>query len=46
VPLLTDHVILLDQGGVAAQGTHAELLDDSELYASLWKAFSAQGTRA
>jgi len=42
VPLLTDHIILLDQGGVAAQGTHAELLDDSELYASLWKAFSAQ----
>ena len=42
VPLLTDQIVILDQGGIASRGTHAELMSNNELYASLWKSFSAQ----
>jgi len=42
VPLLTDRIVLLENGTVAACGSHAELRRDNALYASLWEAFSAQ----
>jgi ATP-binding cassette, subfamily B, multidrug efflux pump len=32
-----DRVVVLDQGRVAEQGTHAELLDRGGLYARLWR---------
>lgn len=44
VPLLTDKIVILDLGGIAARGTHSELMSNNKLYASLWKAFSAQRT--
>jgi len=42
VPLLTDKIVLLENGTIAAYGSHAELRRGNMLYASLWKAFSAQ----
>ena len=32
-----NNIIVLDQGRIAEQGTHQELLDKAGLYASLWK---------
>ncbi len=32
------HIIVLDEGTVAAQGTHEQLLESSDLYRSMWKA--------
>ncbi len=31
-----DNIIVLDEGAIVEQGTHAELLDKGGLYASLW----------
>ncbi|MFZ2914696.1 MAG: ABC transporter ATP-binding protein [Rectinemataceae bacterium] len=42
VPLLTERVVLLEEGVIAAEGTHEALKSGNALYASLWKAFSAQ----
>lgn len=33
-----DRIVVLEDGAVAGQGTHAELLQDYPLYAGLWKA--------
>ncbi len=32
-----DHIVVLDQGRVVEQGTHADLLDRHGVYASLWE---------
>lgn len=32
-----DHIVVLDQGRVVEQGTHANLLDKQGIYASLWE---------
>ncbi len=32
-----DHIVVLDQGWVVEQGTHADLLDKQGIYASLWE---------
>jgi ATP-binding cassette subfamily B protein len=32
-----DHIVVLDQGCVVEQGTHADLLDKQGIYASLWE---------
>ena len=32
---LADEIVVLEDGTVAAQGTHAELLDESPLYAAI-----------
>lgn len=42
VPLLTNEVILLEHGCIAAKGTHDDLKSSSVLYSALWEAFSAQ----
>ena len=42
VPLLTNEVIILEHGCVAAKGTHDDLKNSSALYSALWEAFSAQ----
>ena len=31
-----DHIVVLDQGRVVEQGTHADLLDKQGIYAGLW----------
>lgn len=33
-----NNIILIDNGKVSAQGTHEQLLEKSEIYASMWKA--------
>jgi len=39
-----DQILVLDQGRVMARGTHAELLDSSQLYRAMWDAhMAAQG---
>ncbi|MBI1298513.1 ATP-binding cassette domain-containing protein [bacterium] len=39
-----DQILLIDDGRIAAAGTHAELLAQSELYKSMWQAHAdAQG---
>jgi ATP-binding cassette, subfamily B, bacterial len=35
-----DRIVVIDQGQVAEQGTHQELLDADGLYAALWAAFT------
>lgn len=42
VPLLTERVVIMKEGAIAAQGSHRELKATNSLYASLWKAFSSQ----
>jgi ATP-binding cassette subfamily B protein len=32
-----DQILVLDKGGVAARGTHAELLEDSPIYAEIYR---------
>jgi len=36
VPLLMDQIVLLDQGGIAAQGSHAQRRQSSAFYAAPW----------
>ena len=38
-----DRIVVMESGRVAEQGTHAELLASSGLYAQLWKAWSKDG---
>ncbi len=38
-----DRIVVMEGGRVAEQGTHAELLASSGLYAQLWKAWSKDG---
>jgi ATP-binding cassette subfamily C protein len=38
-----DRIVVMESGRVAEQGTHAELLGLSGLYAQLWKAWSKDG---
>ncbi len=33
-----DNIILVDKGRISAQGTHNELLSNSEIYSNMWKA--------
>lgn len=33
-----DQILVVDDGRISARGTHAELLENSELYATLWRA--------
>ena len=33
-----DNIVVLEQGAVLAQGTHAQLLEDCPLYQTMWKA--------
>jgi ATP-binding cassette subfamily B protein len=35
-----DRIVLIDQGRVAEQGTHQELLDAGGQYAALWAVFT------
>ncbi len=35
--LNADQILVLDQGTIAARGTHEELLDDSEIYAQIYQ---------
>lgn len=38
-----DSIVVIDDGRVAAQGTHRELLSDSRLYQDLWEAHRGSG---
>jgi ATP-binding cassette subfamily B protein len=42
--LKADQILVLDQSGIAARGTHAELLKTSSLYADLYQRQFAQDT--
>jgi len=37
-----DRIVVLDQGGIAETGTHAELLAARGTYAALWDAFTGE----
>jgi ATP-binding cassette subfamily B protein len=37
-----DRIVVLDQGGIAEAGTHAELLTARSTYAALWAAFTGE----
>jgi ATP-binding cassette subfamily B protein len=37
-----DQIVVLDEGRVAERGTHAELLEQSGLYAELWNRQAAE----
>ncbi|USY20453.1 hypothetical protein NE857_01980 [Nocardiopsis exhalans] len=34
---MADHIVVLDQGRVTAQGSHAELMSEGGLYRELWE---------
>ncbi|MEM5779894.1 MAG: hypothetical protein AAGU02_01960, partial [Lawsonibacter sp.] len=37
----SDHIVVIEQGRVAARGTHSELLAASPLYKSMWEAHTS-----
>lgn len=39
-----DNIVVLDDGRIAAEGTHRELLDESALYRSMWEAHTGSST--
>ena len=39
-----DNIVVLDDGRIAAEGTHSELLDASALYRSMWEAHTGSST--
>lgn len=39
-----DSIVVLDDGRIAAEGTHRELLDESALYRSMWEAHTGSST--
>ena len=36
-----EHIVVMNQGGIADEGTHSELFRRSSLYREMWKAYSA-----
>ena len=39
-----DNIVVLDDGCIAAQGTHSDLLESSVLYRSMWEAHTGAST--